>query len=696
MSFKRIGCLVYYTFLASVMLGQDINTENGWKLPPYGDINILMIYAEVEYDVNENKDPYPNGRSWWRPGQFPTWKGELIDTLPGARNGQITHFFDCMSFGKYQVRARNYPKLVKVKASEISNLTSTSKNFKAVIENIQKDSVIFNDELLADLDQWNFSGPDGSKKVNQSNGQIDMVMILFRNTPAYRNGSGHVRKGNIGFIKGMKSDAYSVFGAGDGIPFNIMRHEYSHMLFGGNNFHCGGGQHSGGGANHFIPFQGAWSMLGGYNSSFKLGNAWDRDRLGWKPDDKKYTISALNMNNQEVSTAIVANDSLSEQTYILRDYVSSGDAIQIKLPYLDEDEYPQYLWLENHQGFNKNGNDLDRYQYDEAECIPDTKSGIYAYMQVAHDQKTGKDIFKGYGDYIRNLPADGYHDILFLDTMVQNTWCVNNKWYYPYVKKKSHENPLCGNGDQEEVAFDKNRDGRIGKNEGRRLVLESKLGNIIYHLPTLGHRRHAFSPGQKDIIGIGTNPSTSSMKTLTSYERRKADVFNNKNVTLNGLEINILEQLKDGSIKVQIQFNQTRIKKNRRWAGDDIILPAIKGAEEHSLILSKKRKIELVRSKTPTKINEPEITGSDTIFSNPTRLIVQNNASVLLEKKAKFIIKEGSSLIFQSKSDLFFKRKARITIEKGSQVILPERLNQKKILKNIKIENGGELIFKKL
>jgi hypothetical protein len=186
------------------------------------------------------------------------------------------------------------------------------------------------------------------------------------------------------------------------------------------------------------------------------------------------------------------------------------------------------------------------------------------------------------------------------------------------------------------------------------------------------------------------------MKTLTSYERRKADINNNKNVTLNGIEIKILEQLKDGSIIVRIRFNQTRIKKNRRWAGDDIILPAIKGAEEHSLILSKKRKIELVRSNTPTKINEPEIIGNDTIFSNPTRLIVQNDASVLLEKKSKFYVKEGSSLVFQSKSDLFFKRKARIIIEKGSQVILPERLNQKKILKNIKIENGGQLIFKEL
>lgn len=696
MHLKRIGCLIYYIFLFSVLNAQLPNTENGWKLPPYGKINILMIYAEVDYDVNQSSNPYPNGTKWWKPNQFPTWKAELIDTVDSKRDSKITNFYHTMSFGQYEVRARNYPKMVSVKASDIRNLRSMSDAFKAVIKTINKDSLSFNQDLIQTLDQWNFDGADGTPKKNESNGAFDMVMILYRNVPAYNNGSGHVRKGNIGAINGINSDSYSVFGAGDGIPFNIMRHEYSHMLFGGNNFHCGGGQHSGGGANHFIPFQGGWSMLGGYNSSFKLGNAFDRDRLGWKPDNKKWTISCLNEDGEEVKTNIAANDSLTEQVFILRDFVTSGDAIQIKLPYLSEEEYTQYIWLENHQGSINNGNELDRYQYDDAECIPDTKAGIYAYLQVGHDVKTGKDIFKGHGDYLRHIPADGYYDIQFLNTMVQNTWCVNHRWYYPFIKSNKYENPLTGNGDQEEVAYDLNRDERIGKNEGRRLVIESKLGNIIFHLPTLGHRRHAFSAGQKDLLGIGTNPSTSSMKTLTSYERRKADIYNNKNVTLNGIEIKILEQLEDGSIKVRVRYAETRIKQHRRWAGDDIILPNINGREGHSLILSKKKKLELVRSHTATKINEPEIINGDTLFSNKTRLIVQNQASVLLEKKSKLIVKEKSILVFQSDAKLDFKRKSTIIVKRNCELILPEKYNTKEILKHVIIESGGTLSFKDL
>lgn len=655
-----------------------------------------MVYAEVDYDVKSEMDAYPNGTKWWKEKEFPSWKSELIDTLDDKRSSKITNFYHTMSFGQYEVRARNYPKLIRVKASDIRNLRSMSDAYKAVIRTMNQDSLNLGSEVLNSLDQWNFDGPNGTPKKNEANGAFDMVMILYRNVPAYNNGSGHVRKGNIGAINGVKSDSYSVFGAGDGIPFNIMRHEYSHMLFGGNNFHCGGGQHMGGGANHFIPFQGGWSMLGGYNSSFKLGNAFDRDRLGWKPKDKKWTISALDKQGHEAKTDIIANDSLNEQIYILRDFVSSGDAIQIKLPYLSEDEYTQYLWLENHQGFLNNTNELDRYQYDDAECIPDTKAGIYAYLQVGHDVKTGDDIFKGYGDYLRHIPADGYYDIQFLDTLVQNTWCVNHKWYYPFYKVKKHENPLSGNGDQEEVPYDLNRDGRIGRNEGRRLVIEAKLGNIIYHLPTLGHRRHAFSAGQKDLIGIGSNPSSASMKTLTSYDRRKADIQNNKNITLNGLEIKILEHLEDGGIKIRIRYAETRLKQNRRWAGDDIILPAIKGREGHSLIISKKRKVELVRSLTPTKINEPEIINGDTLFSNKTRLIVQNDASILLEKKSKIIVKEKSILVLQSNASIEFKRKAKIIVKRNSELILPKKYNTKEFLKHVIIESGAKLSFKDL
>lgn len=696
MRFTLFSCLFLLNIFVNVLSAQNITTKNGWKLPPYGNINVLMIYAEVEFDVKSNRDPFPNGNKWWKPGSFPTWKAELIDSTQGTNEGLITTFFRDMSFGMYNVRAINYPQLVKVKSSSIRSLHSMSECYKAVIKTINNQPIRFEEKTINELDQWDFSGPAGAKRTNIKNGAYDMVMILYRNAPAYRNGTGHVRKGSIGVIDGRKSDSYSVFGAGDGIPFNIMKHEYSHMLFGGNNFHCGGGQHAGGGPNHFIPFQGGWSMLGGYNSSFRLGNAWDRDRLGWKPSWKEHTISALDLNGNEIRTDFKASDSLSEKIVILRDFVSTGDAVQIKLPYLKTDEYSQYIWLENHQGSGKNNNELDRYQFDHYDCIPNTKSGIYAYLQVGHDKKEGEDIFKGYADYLRHIPADGFYDIKFSDTLIQNIWCVNDKWYYPFIKRKSNENPLTGTGDQEEVAYDLNRDGKIGKKEGRRLVIENKLGNNVFQLPTLGHRRHAFSSGQNNTIGIGTNPSTASMKTLTSFIAPIRDAKNNQNVTLNGIQIKILEELKNGSIKVRIRFNETRVSQNRRWAGDDIILPHIKGKEGYSLIISKRKKIDINRSHSATKVNRPFIENSDTIFSNPTRFIVQPRARILLEKKSRINLKDHSKFILQHEAEIIFKRKSKIVIESGSELILPKKLNDPNILKYIEVQSGGTITFKDL
>src|SRR5262245_12874286 len=49
------------------------NSENGWYLSPHGTIRILVLFAEVEYDRNPQKDPQPNGSDHWPKGQLPKW-----------------------------------------------------------------------------------------------------------------------------------------------------------------------------------------------------------------------------------------------------------------------------------------------------------------------------------------------------------------------------------------------------------------------------------------------------------------------------------------------------------------------------------------------------------------------------------------------------------------------------------------------
>ena len=103
--------------------------------------------------------------------------------------------------------------------------------------------------------------------------------------------------------------------------------------------------------------------MGGPSSSFQTANAWDRDRMGWKPAGKKHTISALNAEGSEVLGNIApGSHELFEQEYVLRDWVTTGDALRIKLPGIPENEYQQYIWIENHQGYQNNGSRFDLFQ----------------------------------------------------------------------------------------------------------------------------------------------------------------------------------------------------------------------------------------------------------------------------------------------------------------------------------------------
>ena len=55
-------------------------SKNGWYLSPHGTIRILLLFVEVEYDVNREKDPRPDGADHWPKGQLPVWKDNVFAT----------------------------------------------------------------------------------------------------------------------------------------------------------------------------------------------------------------------------------------------------------------------------------------------------------------------------------------------------------------------------------------------------------------------------------------------------------------------------------------------------------------------------------------------------------------------------------------------------------------------------------------
>lgn len=118
-------------------------------------------------------------------------------------------------------------------------------------------------------------------------------------------------------------------------------HEMGHNLLGMSNaIHMGGGGpvHSYGYILTTLEKNGGWSLMGGSSSSLVSCSGFDRWRLGWKPDSSAYPIVV----NKIISDITKAD---GVKSYYLRDFITTGDVIRIKLPYQDAGTQNQYIWL---------------------------------------------------------------------------------------------------------------------------------------------------------------------------------------------------------------------------------------------------------------------------------------------------------------------------------------------------------------
>ena len=89
----------------------------------------------------------------------------------------------------------------------------------------------------AHFDMWTPNGY-GIQKNNVPNISIDHVMIMWRNH-TIPNGTGNASPNQLGIgtILGYSTDTWSQFGAQTNMPLDISRHEFAHLIVGGNNFH---------------------------------------------------------------------------------------------------------------------------------------------------------------------------------------------------------------------------------------------------------------------------------------------------------------------------------------------------------------------------------------------------------------------------------------------------------------------------
>lgn len=433
-------------------------SKNGYHLPATGTIRLLVVFAQIEYDTGT--DPNPNNQDEWNVGELPTWADDLFNpNLPlGQASGMITRYYQEALFGSFNVLGDYLVKspsnneiftVLKSECDEEGYIGALCNKIDEVTNGFFFTGHGLNN--VSYFDNWSTTQVGKAKLTPSidSPHKYDHVVFIWRNKEGL-NGTGNTAMGLFNStLLGYKADSYMNIGSYNGIPTSVARHEFSHQLYGGNSFHCAGG--GWGPHNYWIPITGGWSALGLSGSSLLCFNAWDRQRLNWKPLGNKYSLSARNYNNtREVNGDLDAMNPNDADIYTLRDFISTGDVIRIKLPFINPDnEFPEYIWLENHTGTDNNGSPFDQWHFQDNDCIDDFTPGLLAYLQIDRDIRSSEDfgeVFFGYSDYLRPLTAEGFYERTYESNPVFNE-CV--QWGETYAFSKGMQNPLTGGGDEE-------------------------------------------------------------------------------------------------------------------------------------------------------------------------------------------------------------------------------------------------------
>lgn len=653
---------------------QAANSENGWYLSPHGVIKVFVVFVEIDYDENPEDNPHPIGTDGWKPGQLPSYADDMFDTEVIAEpKGAVSRYYHICSFGKFRVLGDYWFETITLKESEVGRLSLPAIK-RSVSEHLANfdEMLAANGSSLSEFDRWRSDTGLGKPRINKGDDptSLDHVMMIVRNFHGLPGGNGQASGGSFPTVGGYKSDTYSQFNGHSALPETVLFHEFNHLLLGANNFHCCGGGAMGF-TNFFIPVTYGWGMMGLANMSLRMCNAWDRHRLGWKQEGKQFLISALD--TKGTTERIGDLDPLNPEhsgKYLLRDFATTGDALRIKLPFIDSTKFQQWLWIENHQGGDRNGVEFDRYIYEHREKYTKLKPGLFMMIQVDKNQKTGNGIYGGYANYLRPVLADGHYDIQWT---ADSLWVKEKKSFMQiHTKPKDFANPLTGSQDMEAISYNKEpKDSTLESSD----IVDPRIekddnGELIYK-PKFGHSRHAFRLDGNHKIGMGTNPSTANVLTYVTGGAipRNPNPKNNRVSHLNGVSVSILEEHPDGSILVDVQFEDTRIDTDTRWCSEKVVLHDIPGAE-FDLEVMPKTTVRIDHGETATRRKDPTIRNGKVVFTSPTTFVMSENTNTKLHRKAKIVVENCSQMVIASDAKVQLEPWSRIIVKAGSELLV--------------------------
>jgi hypothetical protein len=592
----------------------------------------------------------------------------------GRRGSCPSKYYHDISLGQYVVLGDHLDQLVTLRESEHRNLQNVHGINTLVVNELNKSGTFRTGHGLsvADFDMWKRGGRPGRPKEKGSDDphSFDHFMVILRNS-TLTHGQGSVDSGDPGPLFGYRSDTQSRFGAMNGLPFEILKHEYNHLLLGGNNFHSGGGN-AAQFQKYFINLQGGWSMMGAAGSSLLTCSGWDRQRLGWRPDGAPHVLNATDAAGNPVNGDL---DPMAGDTgiFVIRDFVTTGDVLRIRLPFIPEDRHQQWIWIENHQGWKINGSYTDRFHWEGAgPCVGEVEPGLFMVMQVDREEREDANIYGGHADYLRPMPATGMYDLVLRGDTTFNGCPFGGK-IIPYRMDDHRSNPFSGNHEQELPVYDKDNTGKLEARIHWVPSMRVRNGRPQAEVVFFGRQDHAFRMNGNTRLGMGTNPSTANMMTLLTAGPREMHgraAPNVRTVYMNGISVEMLDMDAQGAAVVQVRTGDTRITENVRWCADTIMLPALRGYDGQSLVLAEKVRAVVDRSATPTRQTAPDTVGRTVWFSDPTVMMISEGASVRMEPNSLLDLRNGAQVHLMPGSRLELQRRARIRITADARLVI--------------------------
>jgi len=664
----------------------NYESKNGFTLPVNGVIRILFVF--VEYDYVNGGDPTPaSGTTDWPAHSLPTWANNLTDVYSptGAANGVLTRYFQMASSGNYIVLgdyllAPDNGGIFKVPITNTAPIEPDNTSLIPIVNSKMTNNIVTAHNLnsINNFDLWTFNGtglPKTTPSIENPK-RYDNVIFIWRNSNW--NGTGQSMDWSPGSLLRYEANSHCCFGTYSNIPTQIMILEYAHLLYGGNNFHCGGGGWYTSG-DYFIPYIGGWSKVGLSEASLLTWNAWDIQRLDWKAQGNLYSVSARNSgNSSEINGDLDATNPNQAGIYTLRDFATTGDAIRIKLPFLNPaNEYPEFIWFENHNTVGINQCQFDKFHYQDGNsCVIPAVYGLYSYLQIDREVRSSTiydEVFGGYAYYLRPLTANGFYDRVYDVDSVQNN-CVD--WEKKRAFILATDNPLTGGGDQEAYSFNRNGNNTLEYNDIMDNYVEKKNGIYYKNLFALGHTRHVFSQSGNKKIGITTNPSSATMMNIVGHDYPGSSTAKNvRKVSLNGVFVEIIDQNANGTIQVKVRFDDIEVNNNVRWCADTIALNPIASPSGFSLNLLAAKTITLDQGTTDTRMNDPKTFNGKQIFSSPTIFKCRTNSWFNMSVNSNVVLLNQSSLILESGSRIDVNDGSTITVNAGCTLYIKSGAN---------------------